>query len=128
LFVATRHGYPERPFFVIYAEYYSAYSEGERYLLPFRLGCLVGVYLRCYFFTPVYSSTVFVLMVVVTLDVSETCVYVAVVLMVRHALHDVIPTLSATLTITANSKMYFFILFRFLIDKFNDLVSTEGGD
>ena len=47
--------------------------------------------------------------------------------MVRHALHDVIPTLSATQTITANSKMYFFILFRFLIDKFDDLVSTEGA-
>jgi hypothetical protein len=35
----------DRPFFVIYAEYYSAYSEGERYLLPFHL-VVSGVYLR----------------------------------------------------------------------------------
>ena len=47
--------------------------------------------------------------------------------MVRHALQDVMPTLSATQTITANSKMYFFILFRFLVDKIDDLLLPEGA-
>ena len=47
--------------------------------------------------------------------------------MVRHALQDVMPTLSATQTITANSKMYFFILFRFLVDKIDDLLFAEGA-
>lgn len=79
-------------------------------MLPFRLGCLVGVYLRCYFFTPVYSSTVFVLMVVVTFDVSETCVYVAVVLIVLHALHEVIPAHTAMLISTADINNTFFIV------------------
>ena len=88
----------------------------------------MGVYLRCYFFTPVYSSTVFVLMVVVTFDVSETCVYVAVVEIVLHALHEVMPTLTATQTITANANKSLFIFLIVLVDKFDDLVSTEGGD
>ena len=47
--------------------------------------------------------------------------------MVRHALQDVMPTLSAAQTITANSKIYFFILFRFLVDIINDLLFAEGG-
>ena len=81
-----------------------------------------------HFFTPVYSSTVFVLMVVVTFDVSETCVYVAVVLIVLHALHEVMPTLTATQTITANANKSLFIFLIVLVDKIDNLVSTEGGD
>ena len=42
--------------------------------------------MRQCFLTPVYSSTVFVEIVVVTFAVSFTCVYVAVELIVRHAL------------------------------------------
>ena len=78
-------------------------------LLRFNLA-FSGGYLRCYFFTPVYSSTVFVLMVVVTFDVSETCVYVAVVLMVRHALQEVIPAHTAMLISTADMNNSFFIV------------------
>ena len=47
--------------------------------------------------------------------------------MVLHALHEVTLRLTATQTITANSKMYFFILFRFLVDKIDDLLFTEGA-
>ena len=61
------------------------------------------------FFTPVYSSTVFVLIVVVVLEVSPTCVYVAVVVIVRHALQLVIPSAKATLIITTNDKINFLI-------------------
>ena len=39
-----------------------------------------------HFLTPVYSSTVFELIVVVVFVESDTCVYVEVVLIVRHAL------------------------------------------
>ena len=64
------------------------------------------------FFTPVYSSTVFVLIVVVVLEVSPTCVYVAVVVIVRHALQLVIPSATAILILTTDSKIYFFIFLR----------------
>ena len=63
-----------------------------------------------HFFTPVYSSTVFVLMVVVTFDVSDTCVYVAVVEIVLHALQELIPAQTATLISATNSNVRFFIV------------------
>ena len=49
-------------------------------------------------------------MVVVTFDVSETCVYVAVVLIVLHALHEVMPAQTATLKRTADTNKSFFIV------------------
>ena len=55
----------------------------------------VGNFFIFYFFTPVYSSTVFVLMVVVLFVLSHTCVYVAVVLTVRQALQEVMPSATA---------------------------------
>ena len=63
-----------------------------------------------YFFTPVYSSTVLVLMVVVTFDVSDTCVYVAVVEIVLHALQELIPAQTAMLISTADTNTSFFIV------------------
>ena len=63
-----------------------------------------------HFFTPVYSSTVFVLMVVVTFDVSDTCVYVAVVEIVLHALQELIPAQTAMLISTADTNTSFFIV------------------
>ena len=45
--------------------------------------------------------------------------------MVRHALQ--LPKLMATLHSTTNAKIYFFILFRFLVDIINDLLFAEGG-
>ena len=61
------------------------------------------------FFTPVYSSCVFVWIVVVNLVLSCTSVYVAVVVTVRHALQLVIPSAKATLIITTNDKINFLI-------------------
>lgn len=81
-----------------------------------------------HFFTPVYSSTVFEEIVVVVLVLSPTCVYVAVVLIVLHALHEVTLRLTATQTITANANKSLFIFLVVLVDKIDDLVSTEGGD
>ena len=63
-----------------------------------------------HFFTPVYSSTVLVEMVVVTLAVSVTCVYVAVVVIVRHALHDVMLRHTTMLISISDIKIYFLIL------------------
>ena len=60
------------PRYVNYAAFYAAYSKGE-HALPFQLA-FSGVYLRCYFFTPVYSSTVFEEIVVVVFVLSPTCV------------------------------------------------------
>ena len=57
----------------------------------YRIDPRVKFHLCPHFFTPVYSSTVFDWIVVVTFDESVTCVYDAVVLMVRHALHEVSP-------------------------------------
>ena len=71
-----------------------------------------------HFFTPWYSSTVLDDMVVVTFDVSETCVYVAVVLIVLHALHEVMPTLTATQTIATNMNKSLFIVLLVLVNKF----------
>jgi len=48
-----------------------------------------------YFLTPVYSSTVFVEMVVVVFEVSFCCTYVAEVEMVRQALQLVMPKATA---------------------------------
>ena len=56
-----------------------------------RIYTNVKFYFGHYFFTPVYSSTVFDWIAVVTFDESVTCVYDAVVLMVRHALQEVSP-------------------------------------
>ena len=80
-----------------------------------------------YFFTPVYSSTVFDVIVVVVFVLSPTCVYVAVVEIVRHALHEVMPTLIATQTIATNTKINFLMLSRFLVNKINDLLLPEGA-
>ena len=80
-----------------------------------------------YFFTPVYSSTVFDVIVVVVFVLSPTCVYVAVVEIVRHALHEVMPTLIATQTIATNTKINFLMLSRFLVNKINDLLLSEGA-
>jgi len=44
--------------------------------------------------------------------------------MVRHALHEVMPT--AMLQISSDTKIHFFILFRFLVDKINDLLLAKG--
>ena len=80
-------------------------------MLPSTISCLVlGAIPPSYFFTPVYSSTVFVLMVVVTFDVSDTCVYVAVVEIVLHALQELIPAQTATLISATNSNVRFFIV------------------
>ena len=57
-----------------------------------------------------YSSTVFVLMVVVVLEVSPTCVYVAVVVTVRQALQLVMPAHTATLISATNTNNSFFIV------------------
>ena len=55
-----------------------------------------------FFFTPVYSSTVFVVIVVTGLPcLSGTVLYVAVVEIVRQALHELRPT---ALRINAASK------------------------
>ena len=59
--------------YVYYAAFNAAYNKGERNGSPSVLA-LSGVYLRCYFFTPVYSSTVLDDMVVVVLVLSPTCV------------------------------------------------------
>ncbi len=65
----------------------------------------------CYFFfTPWYSSTVFVVMVVVTWDVSLACIYVAVVLIVRHALQLVMPTATQTIAINTNKCLFIVVL------------------
>ena len=96
-------------------------------MLPLLLLAISGGYLRCYFFTPVYSSTVFDVIVVVVFVLSPTCVYVAVVLMVRHALHEVMPALIATQTIATNTKINFLMLSRFLVNKINDLLLAEGA-
>ena len=72
-----------------------------------------------YFFTPVYSSTVFVVMVTTSFPSpvtpspwervwGEVFVKVAVVLIVRHALQLVMPT--ATQTIAANINKSLFIV------------------
>ena len=88
----------------------SRIQQRER-LLPSTISCLVlGAIPPSYFFTPVYSSTVFVLMVVVTFDVSDTCVYVAVVEIVLHALQELIPAQTATLISTADTNTSFFIV------------------
>ena len=63
-----------------------------------------------HFFTTVYSSTVFEEIVVVVLVLSPTCVYVAVVLIVLHALHEVIPAHTAMLISTADMNNTFFIV------------------
>ena len=102
------------------------YSKGE-HMLPLLLLAISGGDLRCYFFTPVYSSTVFDVIVVVVFVLSPTCVYVAVVLMVRHALHEVMPALIATQTIATNTKINFLMLSRFLVNKINDLLLAEGA-
>ena len=44
--------------------------------------------------------------------------------MVRHALHEVMPT--AMLQISSDTKIHFFILFCFLVNKINDLLLAEG--
>ena len=49
-------------------------------------------------------------MVVVTFDVSDTCVYVAVVEIVLHALQELIPAQTATLISATNSNVRFFIV------------------
>lgn len=67
-------------------------------------------------------------MVVVVFVLSPTCVYVAVVEIVLHALHEVTLRLTATQTITANANKSLFIFLIVLVDKIDDLVSTEGGD
>ena len=81
--------------------------------------------LRGYFFTPVYSSTVFEEIVVVVFVLSPTCVYVAVVEIVLHALQ--LPKLTATQASTANINKNFFILLCFLVDVIDDLLFTELG-
>ena len=47
--------------------------------------------------------------------------------MVRHALHDVMPTLIATQTIATNTKINFLMLSRFLVNKINYLLLPEGA-
>ena len=47
--------------------------------------------------------------------------------MVRHALHEVMPTLIATQTIATNTKINFLMLLRFLVNKINDLLLSEGA-
>ena len=47
--------------------------------------------------------------------------------MVRHALHEVMPTLIATQTIATNTKINFLMLSRFLVNKINDLLLPEGA-
>ena len=79
-------------------------------MLPFYFWLFSGVYLRCYFFTPVYSSTVLDDMVVVVFVLSPTCVYVAVVEIVLHALQELIPAQTATLISATNSNVRFFIV------------------
>ena len=69
-----------------------------------------------------YSSTVFVVMVVVTLDVSLACVYVAVVLIVRQALQLVMPT--ATQTIAINTNKSLFIVLFVLVNKFRNFLAV----
>ena len=78
-----------------------------------------------HFFTPVYSSTVFEEIVVVVFVLSPTCVYVAVVEIVLHALQ--LPKLTATQASTANINKNFFILLCFLVDVIDDLLFTELG-
>ena len=63
-----------------------------------------------HFFTPVYSSTVLDDLVVVVLVLSPTCVYVAVVEIVLHALQELIPAQTATLISATNSNVRFFIV------------------
>ena len=48
-------------------------------------------------------------------------------LMVRHALHEVMPALIATQTIATNTKINFLMLSRFLVNKINDLLLPEGA-
>ena len=65
----------------------------------------------CYFFlAPWYSSTVFVVMVVAFLVLSATCVYVAVVEIVRQALHEVMPKARLTATTDMNKSFFIFVL------------------
>ena len=49
-------------------------------------------------------------MVVVTFDVSDTCVYVAVVEIVLQALQELIPAQTAMLISTADTNTSFFIV------------------
>ena len=58
---------------------------------------------RYFLLTPWYSSTVFVVMVVAFLVESATCVYVAVVEIVRQALQLVIPSATAQHVSNANT-------------------------
>ena len=44
--------------------------------------------------------------------------------MVRHALHEVMPT--AMLQISSDTKIHFFIFLAVLVNKINDLLLTEG--
>ena len=61
-------------------------------------------------------------MVVVTLDVSLACVYVAVVLIVRQALQLVMPT--ATQTIAINTNKSLFIVLFVLVNKFRNFLAV----
>ena len=92
-----------------YADYQSAYSKGS-IVCSLYFWLFSGWYLRCYFFTPVYSSTVLDDMVVVVFVLSPTCVYVAVVEIVLHALQELIPAQTATLISTADTNTSFFIV------------------
>ena len=62
------------------------------------------------FLTPWYSSMVFVVMVVAFLVLSDTCVYVAVVEIVRHALHEVMPKARLIATTDMNKSFLIFVL------------------
>ena len=59
---------------------------------------------------PWYSSTVFVVMVVAFLVESATCVYVAVVEIVRQALQLVIPKARLIATTDMNKNFFIFVL------------------
>jgi hypothetical protein len=67
-----------------------------------------------------YSSVVFEVMVVVVLVESHACVYVAVVEIVRHALHEVMPT--QTIAINTNKSLFIFLFV--LVNKFRDFLAV----